>query len=142
VITVTWPSFAVTGTASVTSGISPLSVDFTCTPSGGNGVYSYSWDFGDQSSVSTAKNPTHEFSSSGTYTVTVTVTDTASNTAHWSQVITVTKPSSALTSPMVIGGIIAVIAVIGVIVAVVFLGRKKKTAGKGSTPPVQGPGSP
>ena len=142
VITVTWPSFAVTGTASLTSGRSPLSVDFTCTPSGGNGVYSYSWDFGDQSSISTAKNPTHEFSSSGTYTVTVTVTDTASNTVHWSQVITVTKPSTTLTSPMVIVGIIAVIAGIGVIVVVVFLGRKKKTGGKGSTPPVQGSGSP
>jgi len=141
-ITVTWPSLSVAGTASTTSGISPLSVDFTCTPNGGNGVYSYSWDFGDQSSASTSHNPTHQYSAAGTYTVTVTVTDSDSHTAHWSTTITVTKstnPSSGAALPLslVAGGIIAAVVVVAIVVAFLAMGRKKKAGGQGPVPPVQ-----
>ena len=44
----------------------------------GTGPYTYSWDFGDGSSLSTAINPTHSFTSLGcgndTFTVTLTIT--------------------------------------------------------------------
>jgi len=35
----------------------------------------YSWDFGDESSLSNEKNPTHNYAETGVYTVTLTVTD-------------------------------------------------------------------
>ncbi|MCF8465365.1 MAG: PKD domain-containing protein, partial [Flavobacteriales bacterium] len=42
--------------------------------SSGNGVLSYSWDFGD-SGISTDANPTHTYASAGTYTAELTVTN-------------------------------------------------------------------
>lgn len=61
-----------------------VTFDFTNSSSGDS---SASWDFGDGSSGSTASNPTHDFPSSGDYTVTLTVTgpggtDTATHTVH------------------------------------------------------------
>jgi len=58
---------------SVTSGVAPLSVDFLNTSTNAN---AYSWNFGDNSSLSTDTNATHTFVSSGSYPVTLTATDT------------------------------------------------------------------
>ncbi|HLK01605.1 MAG TPA: PKD domain-containing protein [Streptosporangiaceae bacterium] len=65
-----------------TSGQVPLSVAFTGTATGGTPPYSYSWAFGD-GSTSTSQNPSHTYSTAGTYNATLTVTDSASpaNTA-------------------------------------------------------------
>lgn len=60
-------------TSNVTSGIRPLTVNFTNKSSGGT---SYLWNFGD-STTSTAENPTKVYSSVGTYTVSLKVTNTA-----------------------------------------------------------------
>jgi immune inhibitor A len=52
---------------------------------GGDGVYYWSWDFGDGSAGSNIQNPTHVYDAPGTYTVTLTVTssgETASDTAE------------------------------------------------------------
>ncbi|MEU5432475.1 PKD domain-containing protein [Streptomyces sp. NPDC020719] len=64
--------------ASPTTGNAPLAVDFTGSASGGTAPYSYSWDFGDGSAASTAQNPSHTYSTAGSYTATLTVTDSAS----------------------------------------------------------------
>jgi gliding motility-associated-like protein len=56
-------------TATPTTGISPLDVNFT---DGSTGATAYSWNFGD-SNTSTSQNPNHTFTS-GTYTVVLTVT--------------------------------------------------------------------
>ncbi|MFF3906515.1 PKD domain-containing protein [Streptomyces sp. NPDC001848] len=64
--------------ASPTTGNAPLAVNFTGSASGGTGPYSYSWDFGDGSAAGTAQNPTHTYSTAGSYTATLTVTDSAS----------------------------------------------------------------
>lgn len=54
-----------------TSGCAPLTVNFTDLSSGP--VISWSWDFGN-GGTSTAQNPSHEYTSAGTYTVNLTVT--------------------------------------------------------------------
>ncbi len=68
----------VSTSASTTTGVSPLTVRFVTTVSGGSGVYFYSWDFGD-GSTSTMQNPSHNYST-GTYTAKITVKDSNGNT--------------------------------------------------------------
>ena len=60
-------------TSNVTSGVRPLTVNFTNKSSGGD---TYLWNFGD-SNTSTAENPTKVYSSVGTYTVSLTATNAA-----------------------------------------------------------------
>lgn len=64
--------------ANVTSGPTPLSVNFTDTSytSDPGGITSWAWDFdGDSVIDSTLQNPTFVYTSCGTYNVTLTVTD-------------------------------------------------------------------
>jgi PKD repeat protein len=56
---------------SPTSGTAPLTVNFTDLSTGS--ITSWSWTFGD-GGTSTAQNPSHQFTSAGTYTVSLTVT--------------------------------------------------------------------
>lgn len=72
-ITVTTPvtgNFTASDTAECSS---PLTVDFISNTSGAT---SYSWDFGD-GATSTQPNPTHTYTSNGSYTVSLTVTNSA-----------------------------------------------------------------
>jgi hypothetical protein len=63
--------------ADAQQGYAPFAVNFTGAASGGdNGPYTYRWDFGDGSAVSTVQNPSHTFDPAGVYTVTLTVQDT------------------------------------------------------------------
>src|SRR5688572_11397438 len=50
-------------------------ISFTNTTTGGVLTYSSVWDFGDGTATSTATNPTHDYATSGNYTVRLTVTD-------------------------------------------------------------------
>lgn len=52
----------------------PDSTIFTSNPTKGKAPYTYSWYFGD-AGTSTLPNPTHKYTSAGTYTVTLIVTD-------------------------------------------------------------------
>jgi PKD repeat protein len=87
-------------TASPTSGNAPLNVSFTGSATGGTAPYSYSWNFGDGSAPSTTQNPTHSYSTAGTYTATLTATDSASpaHTSTSTQTITVSNSSSPLSA--------------------------------------------
>ncbi len=73
--------------ASPSSGLAPLNVQFNGTASGGNGALSYLWDFKDGTN-SSALNPSHSFSA-GTYNVSFTVTDSDSDSASDYVLITV-----------------------------------------------------
>jgi PKD repeat protein len=73
-----------------TSGTVPFSVQFTDTSIGT--ITSYLWDFGD-TTTSTDKNPLHQYTAAGTYTVKLTVTGPGgSNTKTMTNYITATGP--------------------------------------------------
>jgi PKD repeat protein len=59
--------------ASLTTGDAPLTVAFTDLSLGG--ISTWSWDFGD-GGTSTEQNPSHDYVTAGTYTVSLTVTGT------------------------------------------------------------------
>ena len=76
--------------ASPTSGKAPLKVQFTDKSTGT--PTSWKWNFGDKTSYSTAKNPSHKYSKAGKYTVRLTVKNAAgSNTKTMSEYIKVSK---------------------------------------------------
>lgn len=70
----------------------PFTVNFTNTSTGGT---NYAWNFGDGSSVSTQQNPTHTYTASGIFSVTLTATNSAgpcTNTIVMPSYITITPP--------------------------------------------------
>ncbi|MDE1821099.1 MAG: PKD domain-containing protein [Euryarchaeota archaeon] len=87
------PQPSVSSTATPTSGTAPLSVAFTATPSGGTSPYTYAWTFGD-GNTATSQNPSHTYSTAGTFTATVKLTDSQGMVASSSQSITVNPPAT------------------------------------------------
>ena len=75
--------------ANFSQTVNDLNVNFTANVAGGNGQYSYLWDFGD-GNTSTDKDPSHVYATAGDYNVTFTVTDGAAMSADSSATITVT----------------------------------------------------
>ena len=77
--------------ASPTSGIAPLDLQFTDL-STGNGISAWAWDFNNDGTVdSTEQNPAHTYTTAGSYTVKLTVTDAdGSDDATRTAYITVT----------------------------------------------------
>ena len=84
--------------ANPTTGNAPLSVSFTGSATGGKAPYSYSWNFGDGSAVSTAQNPTHTYNAACTCTATLTATDGSSPAKTATSDVTVTV--SAVGNPL------------------------------------------
>jgi PKD repeat protein len=83
---------------SPSTGNAPLNVSFTGSATGGTAPYSYSWNFGDGSAVSTQQNPSHSYASAGTYTATLTVTDSSSPAKTATSSVTTTV--SAVGNPL------------------------------------------
>ncbi len=78
-------------TGSPTSGNTPLTVNFT---DQSTGATSWSWSFGD-GGASTAQNPSHTYTSQGTFSVTLTATNSCgSDVEIKSNYITVSTPSA------------------------------------------------
>ena len=85
--------------ATPTSGTAPLTVQFTDSSSGS--PTAWSWDFGDGSPAETNRNPSHVYSSAGTFSVSLTATNSAgSSTVTKTGLITVTdsQPSAQVTA--------------------------------------------
>jgi len=96
------------------------------TPNGGS-IVGYRWDFGDGKPLSGGSSPiqTHVFSLDGTYSVVLNVTDTEGTwTVRTKQVIIRRAPSTDLT-PYIIGGGVAVGAIVIVALAVVMRKRRR-----------------
>ena len=80
-------------TASVTSGVAPLTDDFAAVASDPDGsISSYAWDFGD-GGTSTLATVSHVYQTAGTFTARVTVTDNLGAVASDSVLVSVTDPS-------------------------------------------------
>jgi PKD repeat protein len=65
-------------------------VSFSGGASGGTGIYTFDWGFGDGSSHSAEQNPSHVYAVGGGYVATVRVTDSAGASASASVAISVT----------------------------------------------------
>ena len=96
-ITVTGPAPVANFTSDVASGNIPLTVNFTDTST--NSPTSWLWNFGD-GNTSTSQNPSHTYTSVGSYTVTLTATNTGgSNQNIKTNYITATSPTVYTLSP-------------------------------------------
>lgn len=98
--------FAPNAAASVgpNAGQAPLTVQFSSAGSSDpTGLpLTYSWDFGDGSTVSTSPNPSHTYSTNGSYTATLTLNDGASTGTATTQVIVGSSPPTvSMLSPTV-----------------------------------------
>lgn len=83
--------------ADLTTGLAPLTVNFTGVGSDADGqVASYSWNFGDGSPALTGETANHTYVNPGVYTATLTVTDNAGLTNTSTVAITV---SNGVTTP-------------------------------------------
>src|SRR6266516_12638 len=93
------PTLSASFTYSPSSPQVGQTVSFTGSASGGASPYSYSWSFGDGSTV-TGSPVTHSYSSAGSFTVTLTVKDSGSpqQTVTSQQTVSVTSPPPALTA--------------------------------------------
>ena len=123
------PPLYVSIQADVTSGTSPFTTDFTSSISGGVAPYAYSWTFGDGSTSSYA-NPSHEYSTAGSYTAKLIVTDSRYQSASDSTTITVSAANildlgGSSGSGMLLLSIIGLIVVIIAVVIAVVLMRKR-----------------
>ncbi|MDQ2715722.1 MAG: PQQ-dependent sugar dehydrogenase, partial [Chloroflexota bacterium] len=90
--------------ASPNAGLPSLTVQFSS--AGSSEPYglplSYSWNFGDGSPASTDANPSHTYTTNGTYTATLTVSHgTQTATASTKVVVGNTPPTASITSPAV-----------------------------------------
>jgi len=83
--------FSTSFTVQPPSGQTGQSISFSASAFGGSPPYTYSWNFGD-GSTDVGATPSHAYSSSGIFDVTVAVTDSNSQTASGSQLITVSNP--------------------------------------------------
>lgn len=88
-------------TADPLNGASPLTVNFDASASSDDDeINSYTWDFGDGSSVGTGVETSHTFETEGIYNVILTVTDTEGLTDTDSIEITVTANETANLAPV------------------------------------------
>lgn len=80
---------------SFTSSVSNLTVNFTDTSTDSDGTIElWDWDFGDSSNNSSVENPTHTYSTSGSYTVSLTVTDDKGATNTTTSLVSVSEPDT------------------------------------------------
>ena len=90
---------------SVNSGVVPFPVTFT---NSSTGASSYQWNFGDSPAIVTTENPTHTYTSAGTFIVTLTAigaggTDTTTAPITANGVVTASFTITVAASPTTVG---------------------------------------
>jgi len=89
------PPTITTGSATPSSGAAPLSVAFSVAATDPDSdTLTYSWNFGDATAASTQQNPTHSYTTAGSYTATVTVSDGKGGTVSRSFPVSVISTST------------------------------------------------
>lgn len=78
--------------ATANGGTAPFTAILQATVAGGIGPYTYSWSFGDGTSLTSAADLTHVYSAPGSYTVTVRANDSVGFSAIGSLVLEVLPP--------------------------------------------------
>ena len=73
----------------------------TSTTNGGSGLYSYDWDFGDNTPHSAAFEPTHIYTNASTFTITLIVTNSCGCTSTFTRKIRVSKNGIDISCPSV-----------------------------------------
>ncbi len=99
-------------------------VNFTSSVINGTSPYTYNWNFGDGTSSSEA-NPIHQFTSEGTYNVTLTVTDAEGRTTTYSRIITVLHPDDETEPPPAIIGYDMFVLIGAILVSTLILAKSK-----------------
>ena len=89
------PALSASITVRPASGTAPLLVNFTGAAQGGSPAYTWAWSFGDQT-TSTLQDPSHTYTTPGTFTVTLTVTDSTGATSVATATIVVSSPGGVL----------------------------------------------
>lgn len=84
-------------TANVTSGVVPLTVQFTDSSTGN--ITGRDWNFGDESGNVTDQNPIHTYFATGNYTVILTVNNNSTEYSSASTVINVRVAATPTPSP-------------------------------------------
>jgi parallel beta-helix repeat protein len=98
---VTPPVFTAFASASPTSGVFPLDVSFTGSAAAGAVPYSYTWNYGDGSSTSSAQDPSHTYNSTGTFQVRLTALDSNGSVARAYLNISVRAPPPLTSYPAI-----------------------------------------
>lgn len=87
-------------------------VAFNNNSAGGTPGYTYEWDFGDGSAISTEEAPVHTYATSGSYTVTLTVTDQDSAVSVVEQAVVIGDALSVDFNPVITGAVVELEALI------------------------------
>ena len=88
----------VSASSNVSSADVNYPIEFSSTPSGGTGGYSYSWTLNGQQ-ISASQDFSYSFSSSGSYTLTVTITDSVGVQSSASVTVTInSNPTVSISS--------------------------------------------
>ncbi len=131
-ISVTLPPVSVVLLLQGTTFPTSASVEFSANVTGGQGPYTYLWDFGD-GSTSTEARPSHSYARASTYIIVLTVTDSQGQSSRVTSVVVVadatTPPGGGGGFPLPLSGAMLWVvlgAVIGVAALAIGLAVKRR----------------
>uniref|UniRef100_Q0I0I0 Peptidase M6, immune inhibitor A n=1 Tax=Shewanella sp. (strain MR-7) TaxID=60481 RepID=Q0I0I0_SHESR len=82
-------------TAAINLSQNGLTASVTAVVDGGEGAYTYAWDFGVAGATSTSASATYTYANAGTYTLTLTVTDAKGTIATATKTLVMSLPLTA-----------------------------------------------